>query len=203
MTAKISIPIFRFRGLRYFFILVTFLGAPLPFREARSSPELFLSREPLSRESSRFRGTSLLRGTFLLRGTSLLRGTFLLREAFLSLCVRLFEFLPFANPTPPYKSPGICFPRLSCVIRSYNYTRDYINMQKPPYNPWPNCHYRDTMTFSFKPSGSWDSSMDMLRMKSTSKLLLSFSNLFIAAKMSCPSRHAIFKKLSKYICCRS
>ena len=29
------------------------------------------------------------------------RGTSLFRGACLSLCVRLFDFLPFANPTPP------------------------------------------------------------------------------------------------------
>ena len=65
------------------------------------------------------------------------------------------------------------------------------------------CFYKDIRIFFFTLSGSSSSSKDILITKSTPLLWLIFSSFVITASTSALSKQAIFKKLSKYICCRS
>ena len=62
---------------------------------------------------------------------------------------------------------------------------------------------RETIMFDFTASGKSASSAETLTTKSTPNLLLILSNFLTAEAISFASAFAIFKKLSKYICCKS
>ena len=62
---------------------------------------------------------------------------------------------------------------------------------------------RETIMFDFTASGKSSSSAETLTTKSTPNLLLILSNFSTTEAIPFASAFAIFKKLSKYICCKS
>ena len=63
--------------------------------------------------------------------------------------------------------------------------------------------YNETMIFSFSEAGSSASSRETLSTKSIPNFFPIASSFLMIGSISASSAHAIFKKLSKYICCRS
>ena len=70
-------------------------------------------------------------------------------------------------------------------------------------NSYPIYDYKEMITSFFAFSGNSSTSRDTLKTKSTWYFSLMISNSFTASEISCPSRQASFKKLSKNISSRS